>query len=169
MKGLTTSPDPHFPSSASRLRLCRRGNIVNGFMIGFVNKLVVVLACLSAAFAPMFTDMVLCAGDNGHVAVERAHDATGCPESTDASTEHKSDSEPCSDTPIPPDNLTVQDAKTRASEMDRVLAPTVLFASLVALNMSDTNHLVRQPSILDSPPAALRGAALGVRTTVLLI
>ena len=139
-----------------------------GFMTLLVNKLVVALACLSAVFAPMFTDMVLCTADNGHVAVERAHDAAGCPESSEPATGHESDDAPCSDIPIPSDNLTVQDAKIRAAEMDRVLAPTILYASLVTLAMGDVNPPVLQPSVLDSPPA-LRGAALGVRTTVLLI
>ena len=137
-------------------------------MPALVNKLLVALACLSAALAPMFTNVVLCTAANGHVAIERAHDTTGCPEAQ-TSTTNTSDEAPCTDVPVPRDELTVQISKLQSPEADRVPLPPFLYVALTAFVLGSVDVSAHPPNAFDTPPATSLASALALRSTVLLI
>lgn len=134
-----------------------------------VNKLIVALACLSAVLAPVFANSVLCVGGNGHMAVERAHETTGCPELAGVLPPQSSDGAPCNDVPVPSDELVVQNSRLSQSEADWVLVPPLLDAALATIFIAQADLPVHPPSIEDSPLATSPAVAQGLRTTVLLI
>lgn len=134
-----------------------------------VNKLIVALACLSAALAPAFASSVLCVGPNGHVAVEQAEEAADCREALAVLAAQRSDPTPCTDIPIPQDESVVQNTRLSPSETDWVVMPPLLDAALATILTAQADRSVRPPSIIDSPLATSPAVAQGVRTTVLLI
>ena len=124
-------------------------------MFAKLHKFLAVLAVFGMVCAPVFAGKVACSTDNGHFAIEAAHDLTGCPETAadhapvDDTPEK---SQPCDDRDLVGD--LVSQSKTGCASIDA----TCLTLSLIPASLSVPDCALflslRVPPPRSQPPPA---------------
>lgn len=125
-------------------------------MLAKLHKFLAVLAIFGMVCTPVFAGMVACSTDNGHFAVEAAHDLTGCPENAGAGHAPVHDtpdnSQPCEDRDLVGD--LVSQSKTGCASIDA----TCLTLSLIPASLAVPDYALflslRVPPPSSQPPPA---------------
>ena len=125
-------------------------------MLAKLHKFLTALAVFGTVCTPVFAGKVACSTDNGHFAVEVAHDLTGCPETAGAGHAPVDDtpekSQPCEDRDLVGD--LVSQSKTGGASIDVTCLTLSLIPASLAVPDCALFLSLRVPPPSSQPPPA---------------